>query len=67
MVDGASALGGRMLVRRDPRCRIVTIHRDYPIKNKPVRVWLSKMKLRGRRGASEGQRYVELVPAFIET
>jgi hypothetical protein len=32
----------------------------YPIKNKPVKVWLAKMKLRGRRGASEGQRYVEL-------
>jgi hypothetical protein len=32
----------------------------YPIKNKPVKLWLAKMKLRGRRGATEGQRYVEL-------
>jgi hypothetical protein len=32
----------------------------YPIKNKPVKLWLAKMRLRGRRAATEGQRYVEL-------
>jgi hypothetical protein len=32
----------------------------YPISNKPVQKWLSKIKLRGRRGATEGQRYIDL-------
>jgi hypothetical protein len=32
----------------------------YPISNKPVQKWLSHIKLRGRRGASEGQRYIDL-------
>ena len=32
----------------------------YPIKNQPVKKWLAKNKLRGRKGATEGQRYVEL-------
>jgi hypothetical protein len=32
----------------------------YPIINKPVQKWLSQIKLRGRRGATEGQRYIEL-------
>ena len=32
----------------------------YPVSNKPVQKWLSKIKLRGRRGMTEGQRYVDL-------
>jgi hypothetical protein len=32
----------------------------YPISNKPVQKWLSKIKLRGRTGATEGQRYIDL-------
>jgi hypothetical protein len=32
----------------------------YPISNKPVQKWLSKIKLRSRRGATEGQRYIDL-------
>jgi hypothetical protein len=32
----------------------------YPISNKPVQKWLSHIKLRGRRGATEGQRYIDL-------
>lgn len=32
----------------------------YPVNNMPVQKWLSAIKLRGRRGASEGQRYTEL-------
>jgi hypothetical protein len=32
----------------------------YPISNKPVQKWLSRIKLRGRRGATEGQRYIDL-------
>jgi hypothetical protein len=32
----------------------------YPISAKPVQKWLSHIKLRGRRGATEGQRYIEL-------
>lgn len=32
----------------------------YPIRNEPVRRWLSWNKWRGRRGATEGQRYIEL-------
>lgn len=32
----------------------------YPIRNSPVTKWLTSNKWRGRRGASEGQRYVEL-------
>lgn len=32
----------------------------YQINDKPVKLWLKKIKLRGRRGATEGQRYVEL-------
>jgi hypothetical protein len=32
----------------------------YPIRNAPVLKWLKANRWRGRRGASEGQRYVEL-------
>jgi hypothetical protein len=32
----------------------------YPIRNSPVTKWLGSNKWRGRRGSSEGQRYVEL-------
>lgn len=32
----------------------------YPISNMPVQKWLSHINLRGRRGATEGQRYVDL-------
>jgi len=32
----------------------------YPIRNAPVNKWLKSNKWRGRRGSSEGQRYVEL-------
>jgi HKD family nuclease len=32
----------------------------YPVRNKPVLLWLSKIQLRNRRGASEGEKYVEL-------
>ena len=32
----------------------------YPISNKPVQKWLSQIKLRSRRGATEGQRYIDL-------
>ena len=32
----------------------------YPISNNPVRKWLSKIKLRSRKGATEGQRYIDL-------
>jgi hypothetical protein len=32
----------------------------YPVSNKPVHIWLSRIKYRGRRGASEGQKYVDL-------
>jgi len=32
----------------------------YPISNKPVQKWVSHIKLRGRRGATEGQRYIDL-------
>jgi hypothetical protein len=32
----------------------------YPIRNAPVTKWLRANKWRGRRGSSEGQRYVEL-------
>jgi hypothetical protein len=32
----------------------------YPISNKPVERWLSKIKLRSRRGVTEGQRYIDL-------
>jgi len=32
----------------------------YPIKNEPVQRWLSDNRWRNRRGATEGQRYVEL-------
>jgi hypothetical protein len=32
----------------------------YPIKNAPVSKWLKANKWRGRRGSSEGQRYIEL-------
>jgi len=32
----------------------------YPISNMPVDKWLSTIKLHGRRGMTEGQRYVDL-------
>ena len=32
----------------------------YPMRNAPVTTWLRSNKWRGRRGSSEGQRYVEL-------
>jgi len=32
----------------------------YPISAKPVKKWLSKIKLRSRKGATEGQRYIDL-------
>jgi len=32
----------------------------YPVRNSPVKKWLKANKWSGRRGASEGQRYVEL-------
>ena len=34
--------------------------RLYPVKNGPVNRWLTYNKWRGRRGTTEGQRYVEL-------
>ncbi|MGA2203700.1 MAG: phospholipase D family protein [Terriglobales bacterium] len=33
---------------------------QYPMMNKPVKKWLSAIKLRWRRGTTEGQRYTEL-------
>jgi hypothetical protein len=33
---------------------------QYPMMNKPVKKWLSAIKWRWRRGATEGQRYTEL-------
>ena len=32
----------------------------YPVRNDPVRRWLSHIKLRARRGTTEGQQYVDL-------
>jgi hypothetical protein len=32
----------------------------YPVKNGPIQKWLSHIKLRARRGATEGQKYVDL-------
>ena len=32
----------------------------YPLQNNPVKKWLAWNKWRGRRGASQGQRYIEL-------
>lgn len=32
----------------------------YPISNKPVDKWQADVKLHGRRGMTEGQRYVDL-------
>lgn len=38
----------------------------YPVLNSPVRKWLAANKWRGRRGASEGQRYAELARKLRE-
>jgi hypothetical protein len=32
----------------------------YPVMNTPIQKWLSKINLRPRRGATEGQRYIDL-------